>query len=187
MLFLKLIWPLNFLNSIFFFATGLDGEKKLTFFSAAMQEMKHQGFDFRRRLYLEEDTFNAKKREIIFFLIFIKFSIRSAVLLTVYIDLSFYFSLRGKNIRTSKLLTTSPQPYAEKKKSRCFCFKKIVATNWEFFCFLFFVFFSEKIIISYTRKPHGKWMCTQDLLLAARDFNLHLIVFAKYNRFKHLL
>ena len=59
MLFLKLIWPLNFLNSIFFFATGLDGEKKLTFFSAAMQEMKHQGFDFRRRLYLEEDTFNA--------------------------------------------------------------------------------------------------------------------------------
>ena len=30
-------------------------------------------------------------------------------------------------------------------------------------------------------------MCTKDLLLAARDFNLHLIVFAKYNRFKHLL
>ena len=36
--------------------------KKLTFFSAAMQEMKHQGFDFKRHLYLEEDTFNAKKK-----------------------------------------------------------------------------------------------------------------------------
>ena len=55
-----------------------------------MQEMKHQGFDFRRHLYLEEDTFNAKKREIIFFLLFIKFSIQSAVLLTVSIVLSFY-------------------------------------------------------------------------------------------------
>ena len=124
-------------NGSSFFAIGLDGEKKLTFFSAAMQKMKHQGFDFRRHLYLEEDTFNVKKREIIFFLLFIKFSIRSAVLLTVYIVLSFYFSLRGKNIRTSKFLTTSPQPYAEKKKSRCFCFKKIVATNWEFFFFFF--------------------------------------------------
>ena len=124
-------------NGSSFFATGLDGEKKLTFFSPARQKMKHQGFDFRRHLYLEEDTFNVKKREIIFFLLFIKFSIRSAVLLTVYIVLSFYFSLRGKNIRTSKFLTTSPQPYAEKKKSRCFCFKKIVATNWEFFFFFF--------------------------------------------------
>ena len=35
--------------------------KKLTFFSAALQEMKHQGFDFKRHLYLEEDTFNAKE------------------------------------------------------------------------------------------------------------------------------
>ena len=110
--------------------------------------MKHQGFDFRRHLYLEEDTFNVKKREIIFFLLFIKFSIRSAVLLTVYIVLSFYFSLRGKNIRTSKFLTTSPQPYAEKKKSRCFCFKKIVATNWEFF---FFFFFRKNYRLIYTK------------------------------------
>ena len=54
-------------NGSSFFAIGLDGEKKLTFFSAAMQKMKHQGFDFRRHLYLEEDTFNVKKREIIFF------------------------------------------------------------------------------------------------------------------------
>ena len=77
-------------NGTSFFAIGLDGEKKWTFFSAAMQEMKHQGFDFRRHLYLEEDTFNAKKREIIFFLLFIKFSIQSAVLLTVSIVLSFY-------------------------------------------------------------------------------------------------
>ena len=84
---------------------------------------------------LKRTLSTSKKREIIFFLLFIKFSIRSAVLLTVYIVLSFYFSLRGKNIRTSKFLTTSPQPYAEKKKSRCFCFKKIVATNWEFFFF----------------------------------------------------
>ena len=77
-------------NGTSFFAIGLDGEKKWTFFSAAMQEMNHQGFDFRRHLYLEEDTFNAKKREIIFFLLFIKFSIQSAVLLTVSIVLSFY-------------------------------------------------------------------------------------------------
>ena len=77
-------------NGTSFFAIGLDGEKKWTFFSAAMQEMKHQGFDFRRHLYLEEDTFNAKKREKIFFLLFIKFSIQSAVLLTVSIVLSFY-------------------------------------------------------------------------------------------------
>ena len=77
-------------NGTSFFVIGLDGEKKWTFFSAAMQEMKHQGFDFRRNLYLEEDTFNAKKREIIFFLLFIKFSIQSAVLLTVSIVLSFY-------------------------------------------------------------------------------------------------
>ena len=110
-------------NGSSFFAIGLDGEKKLTFFSAAMQKMKHQGFDFRRHLYQRQKTGNN------FFLLFIKFSIRSAVLLTVYIVLSFYFSLRGKSIRTSKFLTTSPQPYAEKKKSRCFCFKKIVATN----------------------------------------------------------
>ena len=48
-------------NGSSFFAIGLDGEKKLTFFSAAMQKMKHQGFDFRRHLYLEEDTFNVKK------------------------------------------------------------------------------------------------------------------------------
>ena len=77
-------------NGTSFFAIGLDGEKKWTFFSAAMQEMKHQGYDFRRHLYLEEDTFNAKKREIIFFLLFIKFSIQSVVLLTVSIVLSFY-------------------------------------------------------------------------------------------------
>ena len=86
---------------------------------------------------LKRTLSTSKKREIIFFLLFIKFSIRSAVLLTVYIVLSFYFSLRGKNIRTSKFLTTSPQPYAEKKKSRCFCFKKIVATNLKFFFFFF--------------------------------------------------
>ena len=90
--------------------------KKLTFFSAAMQEMKHQGFDFERHLYLEEDTFNAKKNGKDFFPTFIKFAIQSAVLLTVSAVLSFYFSLRVKNVRTSKILgNISPTLHREEK------------------------------------------------------------------------
>ena len=53
-------------NGSSIFVTGLNGETdKVEFFLGG--EMKHQGFDFKRHLYLEEDTFNAKKKRERFF------------------------------------------------------------------------------------------------------------------------
>ena len=64
--------------------------KKMDFFLGGDAGNEAPGLWLQETSLPEEDTFNAKKREIIFFLLFIKFSIQSAVFLTVSIVLSFY-------------------------------------------------------------------------------------------------
>ena len=63
------------------------------------------------------------------FLKFINFAILGALLLAASAVLNFYFSLRGKNKRTSKILGNISPTLRRDENFLCFCFKKIVATN----------------------------------------------------------